>query len=447
MIGFRLLSLAALYCALGVACSQPSASAEPDGEAQGVAAKPVQLLDRIVAIVNDDAITEQELDERVNAVGQQLTRQGTPLPNRELLARQVLERLILERLQTQYAKESGLRIDDAQVDKALARIAQENKMQLTQFRDALAKDGVSLAKFRDDIRHEMTIARLREREIDSRITVSEGEVDAELQAAAARPVGEDEYLASHILLRLAEQATPEQIQSQMARANEALAALQKGTDFGQVSATYSDAQEALQGGNLGWRPAEKLPTLFAEALAKMSKGEVSPVLKSANGFHIVKLIDKRGKNALQNVNQTRVRHILLKVTDSVGEADARARIEQLKQRLDGGADFAELAKAASDDPSASKGGELGWIYPGDTVPEFERALDALQPDQISAPVQTHLGFHIIQVLERKPAEMSPERNRAAARLGVRQRKSDEVYQDWLRQLRDQAYVEYRLDEG
>ena len=409
--------------------------------------EPFQVLDRILAIVNDSVITERELEERIGAVNKQLEKQGTPLPAQEILSRQLLERLIIEALHLQHAKEVGLKLEDQELDRALQRIAQDNKMTVTELRDNLAKDGVGFVKFRDEIKREMTIARVRENAVETRVTVAESEVDTELAQQAARPQGEAEFLAAHILVRIPEQATGEELQARQKRADDALVALKKGTDFGQVSATFSDAQEALTGGSLGWRSAAKLPTIFVETLQNMAKGEISPVLKSGNGFHIVKLLDKRGQGAAQTVTQTHARHILIKVKDSHSEAEAKQRILQLKNRIDNGADFAEIAKAFSEDLSAAKGGDLDWLYPGDTVPEFDRTMNSLQPKQISEPFLTNFGWHIVQVLDRRNAEISAERGRVAARLGLRQRKADEAYQQWLLQLRDSAYVEYRTEEN
>jgi peptidyl-prolyl cis-trans isomerase SurA len=420
------------------AAKKPSAKAEE---------KPFQLVDRVIAVVNDSVITERELEERVSSVNKQLEKQGTPLPAQEILSRQLLERLVMETLQLQHAKEMGLKLDDQELDRALQRIAQDNKLTVTELRDNLAKDGIGFAKFRDEIRREMTVARVRENEVEGRVTVSESEVETELSQQATRPQGEAEYLAAHILVRIPEQSTTEELQARQARAGEALAALKKGTDFGQVSATYSDAQEALTGGNLGWRTAAKLPNIFVEEMQNLNKGETSQVLKSGNGFHIVRLLDKRGQGAAQTVTQTRARHILIKVNNSQNEADAKQRILQLKNRIDNGGDFAEIAKAFSEDLSASKGGELDWLYPGDTVPEFDRTMNSLQPNQISEPFLTNFGWHILQVLERRDTEISAERNRVAARLGLRQRKADEAYQQWLLQLRDSAYVEYRTEDN
>ncbi len=408
--------------------------------------KSIRQVDRIMVVVNDSVITERELETRVGAVSQQLQKQGTPLPPQEVFSRQMLERLILETLQLQHAKEAGLKLDDKEIDNALQRIAKDNKLTMTELRNNLAKDGVSFAKFRDEVKREMTVARVREGEVEGRVTVSESEVDLEMAQQAIRPQGEAEFLAAHILIRIPEGATTEELKSRQTRADEALAALNKGADFGQISATYSDAQEALTAGNLGWRTGAKLPNMFVEAFQKLSKGETSGVLKSGNGFHIVRLLDQRGQGAAQTVTQTHARHILIKVNDGQSEAIAKSRIQQLKNRIDNGTDFAEIAKAFSEDLSASKGGDLDWVYPGDTVPEFDRTMNSLQVNQISEPFLTNFGWHILQVLERRETEISADRNRVAARLGLRQRKADEAYQQWLLQLRDTAYVEYRLEE-
>jgi peptidyl-prolyl cis-trans isomerase SurA len=426
----------------------PYASAQETApkRAKQSADKSIRQVDRIMVVVNDSVITERELETRVDAVSQQLQKQGTPLPPPEIFTRQMLERLILETLQLQHAKEAGLKLDDKEIDNALQRIAKDNKLTMTELRDNLAKDGVSFAKFRDEVKREMTVARVREGEVEGRVTVSESEVDLEMAQQAIRPQGEAEYLAAHILIRIPEGATTEELKSRQTRADEALAALNKGADFGQVSATYSDAQEALTAGNLGWRTGAKLPNMFVEAFQKLSKGETSGVLKSGNGFHIVRLLDQRGQGAAQTVTQTHARHILIKVNDGQSEAIAKSRIQQLKNRIDNGTDFAEIAKAFSEDLSASKGGDLDWVYPGDTVPEFDRTMNSLQVNQISEPFLTNFGWHILQVLERRETEISADRNRVAARLGLRQRKADEAYQQWLLQLRDTAYVEYRLEE-
>ncbi|MEW5887671.1 MAG: peptidylprolyl isomerase [Pseudomonadota bacterium] len=402
-------------------------------------------VDRIVAVVNNEVITLKELQERMAMAERQLRQQNVQLPPRDVLERQVLERMIVDQVQLQLAKETALRIDDAQLERALSNIAQSNRMSLAQFRATLERDGIPWSKFREDIRQEMTIARLREREVDSRVTVSEGEVDNFLASAESKG-GSEEFNLSHILLRTPEQASPEQLARVRERAEEIVAQLRRGRDFAQLAAAYSDAPDALGGGNLGWRGADRLPTLFAEAVAKMQPGEVSPILRSPAGFHILRLNQRRGGAlSAQPVQQTHARHILIKTSELVSEAEARRRLVALKERLDNGADFAELARLHSNDLSAAKGGDLGWLAPGDTVPDFERAMNELKPGQVSEPIRSPFGWHLIQVLERR-MDVSPERQRQMARQVLRERKAEEAYQDWLRQMRDRAYVEYRLEE-
>jgi peptidyl-prolyl cis-trans isomerase SurA len=406
----------------------------------------VFTLDRIVAVVNNEVITQLELNGRLNIIIQQLRKQGTELPSRQVLSRQVLERMVSDQVQFQLAKETGLRVDDAQVDRALQRIAEENKVSLPDFRGALEGDGVNFGVFREDIRSEMTLARLREREVDTKVAVGEAEIDSELEAQSKRAVPDEELLLAHVLVQIPDQASAEQIEQRRRKADQALQSLKDGSDFAKVSASFSDAPEALQAGNMGWRSVARLPKLFVEAAANLNKGQHSEVLKSANGFHIVRLVDKRGKDIAQVINQTKARHILVKVSEIVSDEDAQRRALALKERLDNGADFAELAKQTSEDASAPSGGDLGWVSPGDTVPEFERTMEGLDTNKISEPVRTQFGWHIIQVLERREQDVTQERGRLAARQGLRQRKADEAFQDWVRQLRDRAYIEYRLED-
>jgi peptidyl-prolyl cis-trans isomerase SurA len=420
-----------------------SAHAAENGPAQSPA--PVQLVGRIVAVVNNEVITQFELNDRMRIVMQQLQKRGTPLPPQEVLEKQMLERIITDRVQLQFAKETGIRVDDLQLDKTLQRIAQENNMTVDAFRGALEKDGISFAKFREEIRDEIILGRLREREVENRITVSEGEVEGFLSTRAAQAGGEDEFNLAHILVRVPEQASPEQIQGKRAHAEKALAELKK-MDFAQVAASYSDAPDALQGGVLGWRAASRLPALFQETVSSLKPGDTSAVLRSPNGFHILKLLDKRSKGGALIVQKTHARHILIKTSEIASETDTKNRMIQLKERLDNGANFAELARLHSEDGSASKGGDLGWLSPGETVPEFERAMDALKPGEISVPVKSPFGWHLIQVQERRSEDVSKERQTLMARQEIRARKADEAYESWLRQLRDQAFVEYRLED-
>jgi peptidyl-prolyl cis-trans isomerase SurA len=403
-------------------------------------------IDRVVAVVNDEAITLYELRDRLVTVARQLKSRGTPLPAREVLEKQLLERLVVDRLQMQFAKETGLRIPDAELDAALRRIAENNRLPLADFRAALERDGIEWQRFREDIRAEITVARLREREVESRIIVSDGEIDNYL--AHPEQANQSAQVAlGHIIVRVPEQADPARLAQLRARAEEALARIKSGQDFGQVAVSYSEAPDALSGGMIEPRPADRLPTLYAEAVANLQPGEVSGILRSPAGFHIVKLLDRRGGNVVGGtIRQTRARHILIKVNELVASDEARHKLAGLKERLDNGADFAELARLYSNDLSAAKGGDLGWLYQGDTVPDFERAMDALKIGDTSQPVQSPFGWHLIQVLERKNAEAGDERKRLQARQALRERKSDEAYEDWLRQMRDRAYVEYRLEE-
>lgn len=410
------------------------------------AAPQVIPVDRIVAVVNNEVITEGELKDRLAMVTKQLQKQGTPLPPSDALKKQVLERMITDRIQLQYAKETGLRVDDAQLDRTLARIAEENHLTPGEFRAALERDGVDFNKFREEIRDEIIIARLRQREVDDKITVTDSEIDNYLKTEETQGGRVEEYKIAHILIRVPEQATSDQIQAKRERAEEALAKLKGGADFAQVAAVYSDAPDALQGGLLDWRPAGRLPEIFVQALSSMNPGDVSPVLRSPAGFHIIKLVAERGKNVAEVVTQTHVRHILIKTSELVSDADAKKRLLQIKERIEHGEDFAALAQRYSEDTSAAKGGDLGWVSPGDTVPEFERAMDKLKVGQVSDPVHTPFGWHLIQVLGRRAKDVSKERERLLAAQAVRARKADEAYQEWLRQLRDRAYVEYRLED-
>ena len=421
-------------------------AAVPHAFAQKPPASRIVLLDRIVAVVNDQVITRRDLDERVTTVLTQLRQQGTPLPPRDVLEKQVLERMIFNQVQLQYAKETGLRVDDATLEKTLSRIAEDSKLTPAQLRAALEKDGISFNKFREDVREEITIARLREREVDNKITIADSEVDNFLSTRQIQEGKTDDYNLSHILISVPEQASPERLQERRVRAEQALAQIKGGADFRQVAASFSDAPEAVQGGALGWRETTRLPALFAEAVKELKAGEVSSILRSPNGFHIVRVNERRGQGAPLIVSQTHARHILIKTSELVSENEAKDRAAKLKERLDNNASFTELARLQSEDSSASRGGDLGWLSPGDTVPEFEKAMAALKPGQISEAVRSPFGWHLIQVLERRNQDMSQQQQRLGARQALREQKAGEAYQEWVRQLRDKAFVDYRLEE-
>ncbi len=399
-------------------------------------------LDHIVAVVNDEIITRQELNRRYAEVIRNLARQNTPLPPRDVIEKQLLERMVTELALQQHARATGVRIDPTLVERALQRIAAQNKLDMAGLAAALEREGQTLDTLRATIRNEMLIARARERDVDNRITVSDAEIEGYLQTQVQQGV-ETEYNFSHILVTVPENASSEQVQARRARAEDVLAQLAKGVDFAQLSASHSDAPNALEGGAFGWRASGKMPTLYAEALKTLQPGQVSPLLRSGNGFHILKLHDKRGLDAKLSVTQTHVRHILIKTNEITSEADARARLLQLKERIDNGVKFDELARLHSEDGTAAKGGDLGWINPGDTVPDFEKAMDALQPGQVSAPIQSPFGWHLIQVLERRDQDVTQERQKFVARQALRERKAAQAFEDWVRQIRDSAYVELR----
>ncbi len=345
-------------------------------------------LDRIVAVVNNEVITMNDLNERVMTISAQLKKQGTQLPPMDVLRKQLLDRMVLDLVEMQEAKETGIRVDDDTLDKTLQRIADENSLSMSEFRRLTEADGIRWSKFREEIRGEVMKTRLREREVGGNVNVTDAEIDTQLLLEAREASTDQEFRLAHILVLVPEQATSAQIETRRKRALQALSELRKGAEFAQISAQFSDAPDALQGGNLGWRPSGRLPAIFLEALSALKAGEITDIMRSANGFHIVKLLDKRGRSNQPTIQQTRARHILIKQKEGVTDDDARERLSRLRERIVGGADFAELAKVHSDDPSATKGGELGWLSPGDTVPEFERTMNQLRDNEISAPIQT-----------------------------------------------------------
>jgi peptidyl-prolyl cis-trans isomerase SurA len=411
------------------------------------------LVDTIIAVVNSEVITLKELEDRLKLIERRMQREKIQMPARDVLKGQLLERMIVNRAQIQLAKESGIRVDDIILDRSVARIAEQNNLSIQNFRDQLEKDGIPFSRFREEIREEITLQRLREKEVDNKLQISESEIDNFIAASAGKTQGaEDEINIAHILVRVPENASAQQIADRRQRAETAMAQLKSGGDFAKIAASFSDASDAMAGGLIGWRSQSRLPQLYVEVTEKLAPNEVSAIVRSANGFHILKLLGKRSASEVQSggarmVQQTKARHILIKVNQVVPASEAKRKLTELKTRLNNkAAKFEDLAKLYSNDLSASKGGDLGWVYPGDTVPEFERAMNALQPGQVSEPVESPFGYHLIQVVERKTEEISRERLRLTARQALRDRKLEEAYEDWLRQLRDRAYVEYRQDE-
>lgn len=402
-------------------------------------------LDRIVAIVNDDVIMQSELDDRLRTIKNQLNEQGTPLPPGPILQRQVLDRLILTKLQVQEAQHSGIRVDDESLNRTISNIAAQNQLSLEKFREVLESDGYSYEKFREDIRGEILVSRLQQRQVDNRVTVTDREIENFLATQEHQGEIETEYLLRHILIALPETPSSSELEATKQLAEKVLAELRGGADFASMAATYSKGPQALEGGTLGWRKASQVPTLFADVIAHMKKGEVSDLIRNAGGYHIVKLEDVRDSEK-HVVTQTHVRHILIKTDELTTDEDARQRSDQIRLRIMGGDDFAELARGNSNDTvSAAEGGDLGWISPGDLVGDFEEVMNSLAPGEISQPFHTDYGWHVAQVLERRQYDNSEQIKRSQAREAIRRRKLDEARENWLREMRDEAYVEYRLD--
>lgn len=407
------------------------------------AAPRVEELNRIVAVVDEEAITSLELEKRLQAILAQLRQNGTPAPPRDILQRQVLERLIIERLQLTLAADRGVRVDDETLNQVIGRIAAQNKLTLPQFRETLERDGVAYADFREEIRGEIIMNNLRAREVESRVEVTQQEVDEFLTRQAGNGNLETEYHLGHILIAVPEGAGPEQVQAARARAQQVLDELRGGADFRQLAIAHSSGQQALQGGDLGWRKGGQLPTLFADNVLRLAPGEVSEPLRSSSGFHIIKLLDKRGEQR-QFVTQTHARHILVRSNELVSDFDAGNKLSRLRERILQGEDFAALARANSEDPgSGAKGGDLGWANPGTFVGPFEQAMNGLKAGEISEPFRSQFGWHIVQVMERRQHDSTEELKRSRAFEAIRQRKIEEDTQDWLRRLRDEAYVEYK----
>ena len=409
------------------------------------------LVDRVVAVVNSEAITARELEIRTRSIEKRLRGQNVQLPPIEELRKQVLERMIVDRAATQAAREAGIRIDDAAIDRAIGRIAQDSKLSMAQLRQRVEADGQSFSGFRQEVASEMAIGRLRERDIEGRVQVSEAEVDALLAEQAGGGAAAAELNIAQLLVRVPENAPPEVVERARLRAEAIAREARGGVDFGRLVTNLSDGTDAISGGELGMRTVDRLPPSFVQAVEPLAPGEIAPVLRSPAGFHVIKLVDRRdgglAKLAGAPVRQTRARHILVRVDELNPESEVIRRLTEIRQRIEGGTvSFADMARQYSKDGTASAGGDLGWVYPGDTVPEFERAMDDLAPGRIAGPVQSPFGYHLIEVVERRTDGASPDRVRAAARNAIRERKSAEAYREWLSQVRDRAYVDMRLEE-
>ena len=402
-------------------------------------------INRIIAVVDEDIITHLELEQRLTEITQQLSQRKQSLPSEAVLRRQVLEQLIIEHIQLTLAERTGVRIGDDELNQIISTIAKQNKMSLKDFRTMLKKEGIEFADFREKIRNEVIITRLRNRQVDNRVSVSPQEVDTFLENEAAENQ-KLEYSISHILIATPGDATSEQVKTAQDKAQKILAELSQGADFAQQAITHSDGQQALTGGELGWRKRSQVPTLFSSLVTKMQPADISDIIRSPSGFHIIKLNARQGEDT-HMVRQTRARHILIQTNEITSDFDARTRLQELHTRILAGNDFAKLARTHSADKgSASEGGMLPWSSPGDMVPAFEEAMDKLSPGKISEPFQSRFGWHIVQVLERRDHDDTESYSRSKAMEALRQRKIEEEQESWLQQLRSEAYVDYRLEK-
>ncbi|MBF2760492.1 MAG: peptidylprolyl isomerase [Ectothiorhodospiraceae bacterium AqS1] len=419
---------------------------EPLGDPDEKTSDPLEKLNRIVAIVNDEVILLSELDRRLDAIRREMRRSGNPPPPDSNLIRQVLDRMILTRLQLQLARLAEIRIDDEQLNRAVLRIAEQNRMSLRGLRDNLRREGLSFSEFRENLREDILISEIRRREVEPQINISGRDIDLYLSSMRNRKPENEIYRVRHLLIAISEDAAPDKVEKARMRMIDIIEKIRGGASFSQMAASHSDGQQALQGGDLGWRKAAELPALISDIVPSLEVGGISEIIRSPSGFHIVSLVDKRSDN-LHIVEQTRARHILVTPDELTDDASARQQLTVLREQILAGADFEGLARARSDDvSSASKGGDLGWINPGETEPEFEQVMLSLNEDEISAPFQSRFGWHIVQVLERREHDDTEAALRAEAQRNLRQRKFEEVLELWLRRIRDEAYVEYRLDD-
>jgi peptidyl-prolyl cis-trans isomerase SurA len=433
--------------------SPASAQALPDQGASAVSAsRDGEAVDSVVAIVNDDVVTERELQMRVDLVSRRLQQQNAPLPPTDQLKQQVLDQMVLERIQLQKAKEDGITVDDAAVQSTLLRLAQANHLTLDVYRARLEAQGVPWSVFMRDARTELTLSKLREREVDSKVSVSDAEV-ANYIASQRGPgaKAEQDLHIEHILVKVPDGAQQDALAAAQQKAQAILDRAKGGASFASLAKRESQAADAKKGGDLGFLPPSKLPAELVQASSQLRPGQISPeLIRTSEGFEIMRLLDRRtvvggSVSGSAKLMQTHVRHILLRVGQGgASEQDARQRELQIRQQIEAGGDFAKFAQTYSQDGSASQGGDLGWISPGETVPEFERAMNNLQDGEVSVPIRSEYGYHLIQVLGRREAQGSIQQQMDLARQAIGQRKAEQAYSDWLRELRDSAFVEYKL---
>jgi peptidyl-prolyl cis-trans isomerase SurA len=430
---------AVLLAAAGVAAAvaAPAASAQARGT-------PLRSGDFIVAIVNQELVTASEVQARLARVREDATRNKATLPPPDELYRQIVDVLIDERVQLTYARENGQRVDESELDRAVANVAVQNQVTMDQLRERLKREGIDYARFRANIRDQIMTERVREREVMGRIRVSDADVDAYLAERQAKAGAQAEYNIAQILVTVPEGASPADLQQRRARAEAAQARVKAGEPFDAVAREISEDANKAQGGAIGMRSAERLPDVFVGVVKSLKAGEVAPtLLRTGAGFHLLKLVDKREGNAFA-IQQTRARHILLRVSAQLPQEAAARRIAGFRQQIESGQrTFEQLARENSEDGSAAQGGDLGWANPGMFVPEFEEAMNALPINGLSPPVVSRFGVHLIQVVERRSATLDPKQQREQARNVLRELKFDEAYAEWIRDLRGRAYVEMR----
>ena len=403
-----------------------------------------ELLDRVVAIVNDGVVLNSDLDAQVDIVSERLRQQKLELPPQNVLRQQVLERLVLQEIELQRANHAGVKVSDEMLNSALQDVAKRNGLTLTQLPDALKQQGVDYAEYRDEIRKEMMLQLLRQRDVLQHISVTPREIDQFLEKQAKAPSENNEYNVSHILIAVGQEASPGQQEAAAKRAQDIYERAKSGEDFAKLAVAYSNSQTALDGGALGWRKGSELPTFLADTIAKLKPGEVSEPLRTPTGYHIIRLNEVRGGTQAAVENQVHVRHILMKTNELADDATVRGKLEALRERILKGEDFAAIAQVTSQDPgSAAEGGDLGWAGPGTFAPEFEQAIATLQDKEISEPFHTQFGWHIAQMLGHRRYDNSDEIKRRQAAEAIRASKADEETELWLRRMRDEAYVEYK----
>ncbi len=416
------------------------------GFSAALQANKIEELDRIIAVVNKSVITKVELDKRIQLLKKQLETNKTQLPPESVFRKQVLERLILEQIQLQLAQKQGIRVNDETINRVITNIAKENKLSLDKFRAVLARDGISFPEFRENIKNNILMDRIKGQIVNKEVSITQQEVNNYLEKANKSGNQQTEYKLSHILIAIPEAATPQQIETSKQKAEKILGQLNKGADFAKTAIANSDDQQALKGGKMGWLKAAQLPTLFTDVIAEMKHAQTSQLIRSPSGFHIIKLDDKRSGTNKRIVKQTLLRHILIKPNTVISDQGAKQKLKKIRKRIIAGEDFAKLAKTHSDDTgSALEGGSLGWSSPGKFVPNFETVMSKLKQGEISKIFKTQFGWHLMQVMSRRKYDDSDEYNRTQIQKMIHKRKANEVVDNWLRRIRDEAYIEYYLN--